>query len=47
MIFIFLNQFSWNEWIVFPYKFSELSRDAMIIFKIHDTYYPGKFLTNS
>ena len=33
---------SWNEWIVFPYKFSELARDTMIVFKIHDAYYPGK-----
>ena len=33
---------SWNEWIVFPYKYSELSRDTMIVLKIHDAYYPGK-----
>lgn len=34
--------YSWNEWIVFPYKYSELSRDTMIVFKIHDAYFPGK-----
>lgn len=27
---------------MFPYKYSELSRDSMIVFKIHDAYYPGK-----
>jgi hypothetical protein len=33
---------SWNEWLYFPFKISELSRDAQLVFKLLDSFAPGQ-----
>lgn len=42
VLFTFFLLCSWNEWIVFPLKLSELPRDAILGFTIWDTYAPRK-----
>lgn len=40
--YIKIKFFSWNEWIEFPLKFSELPRDALLGFTIWDTIGPER-----
>ncbi|RWS23618.1 phosphatidylinositol 3-kinase catalytic subunit type 3-like isoform X1, partial [Leptotrombidium deliense] len=37
----FDTRWSWNEWIIFPIKFSDLPSDAVVCFTIWDSYGPG------
>ncbi|RWS16309.1 phosphatidylinositol 3-kinase catalytic subunit type 3-like protein [Dinothrombium tinctorium] len=37
----FDTRWNWNEWMVFPIKFSDLPRNAALCFTIWDTYGPG------
>ncbi|KAI1296923.1 Phosphatidylinositol 3-kinase catalytic subunit type 3 [Halotydeus destructor] len=38
----FKNWWSWNEWLMFPVRYSDLPRDTVVVFTVWDSYGPGK-----
>lgn len=42
MILSLYSLSSWNEWLTFPVKFSDLPRDAILSFTMWDSYGPNK-----
>jgi hypothetical protein len=42
LIVQYLSLYSWNEWLNFPLKISDLPRDAILGITIWDSYGPGK-----
>lgn len=37
-----LGKYSWNEWLDFPLRISDLPRDAVLAITILDSYCPGE-----